>query len=173
MSERKPIQYNIEDTNFIYTTNFSGLPERDRYGDSRRKVNVLIPDLAQVRDLKAAGFKVRSTKPRPTDDPATYQPKYFVQAILRYRKTNGEPVKWPPKVYLVVGGNEPVLLNEDNVACLDNIRVKNVNVVLNPHEYDPVTHEENLYINTMYVEQRLDDDPYAARYRRQMTEEDE
>ena len=40
---------NIDDTRFIFTTNFSGDPERDRFGSDQRRVNVVIPteELAQ------------------------------------------------------------------------------------------------------------------------------
>lgn len=152
----------VDDTNFIFATNFSGNPDNDRFNDSRRKANILIPNPAQAIELRNEGFNVRETSPREDDDPANFNPEYFVQALLSYRKRNGQPVKYPPKVYLVVGNSEPLLLDEESVACLDQIRVKNVNVILNRHEHDTGV---NLYIRTMYVEQDLDDDPYAARYR--------
>lgn len=163
----------IDDTRFIYATNFSGNPENDRFGDSRRKANLLIPDAEQAKELIKAGFKVRETHPRPDDDPDEFVPDYFVTAVLKYRNRAGQPVKYPPKVYLVSGDNEPVLLDEESVECIDNMRVKNVNVILNPYEYDPANGGLSLYIRTMYVEQDLDDDPYAARYRRRWDEDDE
>ena len=155
----------VDDTRFIFATNFSGDPTKDRFADSRRKANLLIPDLEQAKDLIKAGFKVRETRPRPDDDPSEFVPEYFVSVLLKYRNRAGQPVKYPPKVYLVSGDNEPVLLDEDSVSCIDNMRVKNVNVILNQYEYDPVNNGRSLYIRTMYVEQDLDDDPYASRYR--------
>lgn len=163
----------VDNTRFIFATNFAGNPENDRFGDSRRKANLLIPDTEQAKDLIKAGFKVRETRPRPDDDPDEFVPEYFVSVLLKYRNRAGQPVKYPPKVYLVSGDNEPVLLDEDSVECIDNMRVKNVNVILNPYEYDPANNGLSLYIRTMYVEQDLDDDPYAARYRRQKDEDDE
>ena len=155
----------IDDTRFIFQSNLSGNPDGDRFGDMRRKCNIIIPDPEQAKDLIKAGFKVRQTKPRQDDDPEDFQPEFFVTAILKYRTKAGVPVKYPPKVYLVSDDNEPVLLSEDSVGLIDTMRVKNVNVVLNPYEYDPTNNGLNLYIRTMYVEQDLDDDPYAARYR--------
>lgn len=155
----------VDDTHFIFATNFSGDLSKDRFADSRRKANLLIPDPEQAKDLIKAGFKVRETRPRPDDDPNEFVPEYFVTVLLKYRNRAGQPVKYPPKVYLVSGDNEPVLLDEDSVSCIDSMRVKNVNVILNPYEYDPVNNGLSLYIRTMYVEQDLDDDPYAARYR--------
>lgn len=154
----------VDDTRFIFATNFSGDPTKDRFADSRRKANLLIPDPEQAKDLVKAGFKVRETRPRPDDDPNEFVPEYFVTALLKYRNRAGQPVKYPPKVYLVSGDKEPVLLDEDSVSCIDSMRVKNVNVILNPYEYDPANNGLSLYIRTMYVEQDLDDDPYAARY---------
>jgi len=159
---------NLDDTRFIFTTNFSGDPARDRFGDGRRKANIIIPSEAQAKELTKAGFKVRSTKPGDMDDPETFVPEYYVMAQVKYRKNDGQPVKYPPNVYLVVPGNDPVALDENTVGCLDQIRVKNVNCILNPHEYDGANGSGvSLYVRTMYVEQDMDDDPYAARYRRQ------
>lgn len=165
----------IDDTRFIFMTNFSGDPSRDRFGDSRRKVNIIIPNEQQAKDLTIAGYKVRSTKPGANADPSTFKPEYYIMAQVKYRKNNNEPVKYPPRVYLVSGNNPPVPLDESNVGCLDQIRVKNVNVVLNPHEYiDARTGNTgvSLYIRTLYVEQDMDDDPYAARYRQQLAQAD-
>ena len=163
----------VDDTRFIFQTNFAGDPTKDRFADARRKANLLIPDPEQAKDLIKAGFKVRETRPRQDDDPNDFVPEYYVTILLKYRNRKNEPVKYPPKVYLVSGDNEPVLLDEESVSCIDQMRIKNVNVILNPYEYDPVNNGLSLYIRTMYVEQDLDDDPYAARYRRQEEYEEE
>ena len=162
----------VENTKFIFATNFAGDPTKDRYSDARRKANLLIPDKEQAKDLIKAGFKVRETRPRQDDDPNTFVPEYFVPVLLKYRDRTGKEVKYPPKVYLVSGDAEPVLLSEDTVKKVDEVRVKNVNVILNPYEYDPVNNGQSLYIRTMYVEQDLDDDPYAARDRARRHEEE-
>lgn len=156
----------VDDTNFIFNTNFSGNPARDRFGDSRRKANLIIPDPEQAKDMIKAGINVRQTNPGPNDDPSTYVPEFFVQVLLAYRDKIGNPLKYPPRVFLVSGDAEPVLLDEDVVGKTidEDIRVKNVNIVLNPREYEPG--KFTLYIRTMYVEQALEDDPYAARYQR-------
>lgn len=156
----------IDNTKFIFATNFSGNPANDRFADGRRKCNILIPDPEQARDMMKQGIKVRETQPRPDDDPNEFVPDYFVTAVLKFEDRMGNPVKYPPKVYLVVDDNPPVLLSEDTIDMLDQIRAKNVNVILNAYEYDPVNHFKSLYIRTMYVEQDMDDDPYAARYAR-------
>lgn len=162
----------IDNTRFKYDTNFSGDPSKDRYADNRRKANIIIPDVEQAKDLVKAGFKVRQTTPHNDEDPNEFVPEYFITAVLKYRNRYGEPVKYPPKVYLVSGDADPVLLNEDTVGQIDKMRVKNVNVILNPYEYDSVNGGKNLYIRTMYVEQDLDDDPYAELYRRRRDEDE-
>ena len=157
---------NLENTNFIFSTNFAGDPSKDKYNDSRRKANILVPR-SQVEDLRAKGVNVRETRPREFDDPNDYNPDYFVLAQVKYRKRDGSLVKYPPKVYLVVGNNAPVLLDEDSIGVLDTIRVKNVNAVLSPYVTDGAQGRRiSMYVRVMYVEQDLSDDPYADLYRR-------
>lgn len=152
----------IDDTKFIYETNFAGDPAKDHFGDSRRKCNIVIPDPKQAEEMLEKGYRVKKTKPGPDDDPDDYVPTYFVQAVLKYRDRYGKELKYPPKIYLVNADNEPVPLDEESVKCLDSIRASNVNVILNAWETDDGSY--SLYIRTMYVEQDFDDDPYAARY---------
>ena len=158
----------IEDTRFIYETNFKGDPSRDKFGDSRRKCNIVIPDPHQAEDMIAKGFRVRKTKPGPDDDPDDYIPTYFVSAILKYRDKYGKELKYLPKVYLVNSDNIPVQLDEDSVHTLDNIKASNVNVILNAWETDDGSY--SLYVRTMYVEQDFEDDPFAAKYAKRREE---
>lgn len=146
----------IDDTKFIYWTNFSGDPERDNFGSDVRKGNVIIPSELQARELMNEGFNVRRTEPRDGEEEG-FEPTYFVSVTANYN-TN-----WPPKIYLVSGDAEPKLLDMESVGIIDKIRVKNVNVVLNPY-YNNRTHRSSLYIRTMYVEQDVESDPYADRY---------
>lgn len=153
----------VDDTRFIFATNFAGDPKLDRYNDARPKANIIIPSAEQAKDLIKMGVNVRQTRPRQDDDPDTFQPEYFVTALVKYRNRSGEPVKYPPRVYLVSDGAEPVLLDEESIKQIDQIRVRNVNVILNPYEYEPG--KISLYIRVMYVEQDMNDDPYAHLYR--------
>lgn len=162
----------IENTRFIYNTNFSGDPSQDRFGDARRKANIVIPDPQMAEDLLNMGVKVRQTRPRPDDDPSTFEPTYFVSASLKYRDRLGNPVKYPPRVYTVSGDEQPVQLDEESVGIIDLIPVKNVNVILNPYTYNAAG-DISLYIRTMYVEQRTEDDPWANRYGRKSPVEDD
>lgn len=154
MQEKKIIC--IDDTNFIWNTNFSGDPSRDRFGSDTRRCNILIPDPEQARELSDAGFNVKETTPGEGEE-ENFVPKYFVPVIINY-DTN-----WPPKIYLVSGDSEPRLLDENTVGQLDDCRVRNVNVVLNPY-YSQRVRRLSLYVRTMYVEQDVESDPYASRY---------
>lgn len=81
---------NIDDTRFIFTTNFSGDPSRDRFGSDKRRVNVVIPTMELVNHLMDLGVKVRQTNPNPErtyDEP--FVPTYFVPVTINMDS------KWP------------------------------------------------------------------------------
>lgn len=154
----------IENTKFIFRTNFSGDPDRDTYGSDARRANVIIPDIEQAQCLIDQGFNVKETKPRPGEEDG-FEPTYFVAIGVNYDSN------WPPKIYLVSGDAEPVLLDEESVSSIDMCQVQNVNVVLNPYQ-NQRTGRKSLYVRTMYVEQNIDDDPFASRYRRGNNDDD-
>lgn len=146
----------IENTRFIYSTNFSGDPTRDRFGSNERKGNIIIPDHNQAIELQNAGFNVKRTEPRPGEEEG-FIPTYYVPIKANY-DTN-----WPPKIYFVSGKSEPRLLDEDSLITIDTCRVRNVNAVLSTYS-NPRTHRSSLYVRTMYVEQDVESDPFASRY---------
>jgi hypothetical protein len=139
----------VDNTRFIFATNFSGNPANDRFADTRRKCNLIIPDPEQARDLIKEGIKVRETRPRQDEDPNDFVPEYFVSAVLKYEDRLGNPVKYPPKVYLVVGDNQPVLLDEGSISTLIRFAQRTLNVILNAYDYDPVGHKKSLFIRTI------------------------
>lgn len=154
MKEKKFIS--IENTRPIFVPNFSGDPERDRFGSNARQVNLVIPDPEQALDLRDAGFNVKETKPRE-DDGDDFEPVYYVNVKLNYNSD------YPPRVYLVSGDADPVLLDEESVDMLDRCYILNINAVLNPY-YNQRTDRKSLYVRTMYVEQDIEEDPFASRY---------
>lgn len=152
---------NIDDTRFIYTTNFSGDPSRDRFGSTTRRVNVVIPTEEQAQQLMDMGVKVRQTKPNPErvyDEP--FVPTYFTPVTINMDS------KWPPHVYWITTTGKRLLCNADTICQLDFIRVKNVCVQANLVEKRNFPGEYSLYADVMYVEQDADSDPYAERYAR-------
>ena len=154
--ERKLVS--IEDTNFIYSTNFSGDPERDSFGNDARQANIIIPDPEMAEELRTEGFNVKETKPREGDEEG-FEPTYFVVVKVNFDSFN------PPRIYLVSGDADPLLLDEESIDILDRCQILNVNATLNPYE-NPRTGRKSLYVRTMYVEQDLEEDPFASRYAR-------
>jgi len=148
MSDNKLII--LENTNTIFMTNFSGDPQRDNFGSDERQVNLIIPNEEQAKALMDEGFNVKTWE---KDDVITY----FIKVKLNF---NG---KWPPKVYWVNTAKRRLLMDEESVGELDNISIKNVNAVLNPW-FNSKNEKYSMYVKTMYVEQNMDDDPFAARY---------
>lgn len=71
---------------------------------------------------------MHETRPRQDEDPSEFIPEYFVTVLLKYRNRAGQPVKYPPKVYLVSGDTvlpSDVLLvsfdmthGKDNEICI-------------------------------------------------------
>ena len=160
MAEKRLIS--IENTNFIWKTNFAGDPDRDSFGSDARQANVIIPDHMQARELINEGFNVKSTRPKEGEEEG-FVPTYFVSIKVNY-DTN-----WPPKIYLVSGNAEPVELNESTIDLIDRAYVRNVNVILNPYQ-NQRTGSKSLYVRTMYVEQDIEEDPFAHRYVRRNDE---
>ena len=108
-------------------------------------------------ELMDEGFNVKATKPKPDEDESTYIPTYWVPIIVKYDS------EWPPKIYLVSGDADPVLLDEETVGDIDDAYVLNVNVELSRY-YNKRNDRLSLYVKTMYVEQDIDNDPFARRY---------
>lgn len=149
----------IENTRFIYATNFDGNPDADQmYHSAERKGNVIIPDKRMAEDMIAAGFNVKMTKSKG-DDP-DFVPEYYILVRMNFKS------KFPPKVYLV-SGHSKVTLSEDTVITIDDLQndraVENVNLVANVYE-NPNSGTKTLYVKTLYVEQGFGNDPFAERY---------
>lgn len=144
----------IENTRFIFDTHFSGDPNLDKFRSTQRYANLVIPDINLARQMIDMGCNVKLTRPKEGEEEG-FEPRYFVRVVVNYES------EWPPKVYLVSGDAEPVMMNGDTIGMLDKMWIKNVNVQLNLH---PWTDGISLYVKTMYVEQSLEDDPFAARY---------
>lgn len=153
--ERENKLVTIENTRFIWETNFSGDPRRDKFGSDKRCVNIIIPE-ELANELTEEGFNVRNTVPKDDDD---LDKTYYVRATVNYES------KFPPRVYLVSGDNQPELLNEETVGLIDTMYVLNVNAILSKY-YNAKVDKWSLYVRTLYIEQELDSDPFASRYRR-------
>ena len=144
----------IEGAKFIYDTNFSGDPKRDRFGNDQRKANLGIPDIEQARRLIDEGYNVKLTKPREGEEEG-FIPRYYVVIKVNYDSS------WPPKIYLVTEEENSTLLDAEYVSVIDVMWVESVNVVLNPYEGP---NGKSLYVKSMEVFQKVDDDPISSKY---------
>ena len=156
--QREKKLIHVENSRFIFNTNFAGDPEKDRFGSDARQANLVIPSQEQAMELLDMGLKVKQTNPRPGEE-EDYVPTYFVAIKVNYDSD------WPPKVYLVSGDSDPVELDEESVGRIDRCYVLNVDAVLNIYE-NSRTGTKSLYVRTLYVTQDVDDDPFAAKYAR-------
>lgn len=146
----------IDDTRFIYATNFAGDPAKGgKYRSTARYGNIIIPE-GLAMELRRDGYNVRETNPRETDGP-DFVPEYFIKVVA---KCDGP---YPPKIYLVSGDSEAVLLDKESYVDIDRSRIAKVRVVLNPWK-DEDMGKSSFYIRTMYVEQDVESDPFARYY---------
>lgn len=77
----------IEGAKFIYDTNFSGDPKRDRFGNDQRKANLIIPDIEQARRLIDEGYNVKLTKPREGEESGFQSLQSMFSNIMKSGKT--------------------------------------------------------------------------------------
>jgi len=156
----------LDNTKFIFKTNFSMDPGRERYACKYPHANIIINDPGIVDYLLGLEFPVRvkQTEPRPGEEEG-FVPTYFVDVKANFDS------EWPPKIYLVSGDADPVPLDAESVGSIDNCYVLNVNTMLNIY-HGKDQDSSTLWIRTMYVEQDVDDDPYAAYYANRRRDDD-
>lgn len=159
--ERKRELVNLDNTKFIFRTNFSGDPSKDRFNNSARRANILIPTAEEAEYIASLGVNVKTTKPRPGEEEG-FVPRYYMPVIVNYDSDVAK--SRPPKIYLVSGNAKPVLLDEDTVGLIDGTYVVNVKATIEIvylAKYD----RNAAYVRTMYVFQDADDDPWASEFR--------
>ena len=154
----------FDNTRFIFNTNFEGDPRKDNYGSPERKGNIIIPDEQLAMDLRDSGFNVRATKPRPGYE-EDFHPEFYIAVKLNFHTVPG---KRPPKVCLISPDGNTVNLDEESVRKIDDLQrsrsIRNVRCTCNMRFNDD--NRNTLYIQYLYVEQEMDDDPYARYYKR-------
>lgn len=150
----------LEDTRFIFRTNFAGLPD-EKYHSTTRYGNILIPDPEVAMELADEGYDVKQTRPHEGEEEG-FEPRYYVKILLNY--TSDIAKRRPPRVYLVEQDGYRRLLNEDTVGEVDAIYVLSVNVTLEK-SYSKRYEKPLLYIRTMYVYHDEDDDPWDSNFR--------
>lgn len=119
--------------------NFSG--KKGQYNpEGARNFVLLLDDPAVVADLRKDGWNVKELKPRDDQD----EPQPYIQVAVNY---SGRP----PKITLVTSkGKTP--LDEDSVSMLDWAEIKNIDLIVNPYEWE-VRGETGIkaYLKSMFV----------------------
>ena len=168
----------IEDTRFFFDTNFAGDPEKDRFGSSERRGTIIIPEALGL-DLIDEGFKtVKPTRPsqRMIDEGREdeFIQEYLVPIKVAYRDRFGNLLQWPPKIYWITEDGNDTLLDEESIGGIDDIWINKVNVIVTKRFSD---RGNTLYVRSMEVFQKANDDPISARHnkisRETLNEEDD
>lgn len=150
---------NIDDTRFIFNTNFSGDPERDRFGSNRRVFNIVIPDPQQAEALIALGVNVKQTRPNPNRVyEGEFRPTFYAKVNVNMESD------YPPHIYWISPDGNRIQCTADMLRELDYIRVKKVDCQCKLYRSSRHPETMSLYADILYVYQDLDYDPYYQRY---------
>ena len=141
----------------IIFKNFEGRGDKfNREGD--RNFSLRIDDENTADALVNEGWNVRIKEGRDEDEGP------FMRLPIKVKFTN-----YGPNVYLRTG-NRVNELNEESIACLDNIEIDSVNMDIRPYDWDVNGRTgRTAYLQSMEVVQRID--RFAARYANKNDEE--
>lgn len=148
---------NIDDTRFIFKTNFSCDPSRTLYVPTYPEVNLIV-SRETADELSREGVTVKQTRPGEMDDPATFVPTYFVKASINMNS------KYPPSIYWVTTEGRVIRCDSEMLKQLDYIYVKKVDCQCNISPKKNKPGEFKLWVDIMYITQDADRDPYYNRY---------
>lgn len=139
----------IDDARIIYR-NFAGRGSKyNREGD--RNFSLLIEDPETAEALAKDGWNVKIKPARDEDDTP------FMQLPIKLKFTDRGP-----NVYLQ-SGNKRIKLDEESVACLDDIDILSVDMDIRPYDWDVNGKTgRTAYLHSMCVTQEVD--RFADRY---------
>lgn len=140
----------------IVWRNFSGAPSKyNREGD--RNFALVIPNeeiadaLANDKNQYGVGWNVKVRPPRNEDE----DPFRFLPVKVKFNDKG-------PNIYLKTG-NRMNRLDEESVACLDDVEIANVDLDIRPHDSEVNGKPfRSAYLKSICVTQNID--RFAARY---------
>ena len=138
---------------FIFRKNFRG-EKREYNPDGKRSFYLkLNPDLAD--QLHDDGWNVQQAPARDEEEP----PLNYLPVEVRYNNVNPN---LNPEIYIVTE-RKKTKLDESNVAILDTVRIKNVNIRVNPYNWKVGSKSGvKAFVDKMYVE--IEEDPMDIKY---------
>lgn len=147
----------IDDARIIFR-NFEGRGDKfNREGD--RNFSLLIEDPNTADALIKEGWNVKIKEGRDEDDGP------FMRLPIKVKFTD-----YGPNVYLITGGRRNEL-DEESIACLDNIDIESVDMDIRPYDWEVNGRTgRTAYLQSMQVIQRID--RFAARYADMQEKED-
>ena len=140
--------------------NFSGRPDKYNSKGGVRNFCVRINNEDDAHMLNEIGWNIKVLPPRNPDE----VPVYYLPVGIRFDY-------YPPKIYQH-SGRVTTLLDEDNIATLDDADIMSVDIEIRPY-----TWERNgdggvkAYVKIMHVV--VEQDPFAARYATEESTEEE
>ena len=139
----------IDNAKIIFK-NFEGREDKfNRKGD--RNFSLIIEDPRTADALVERGWNVKVKAARDEDE------EPFMRLPVKVKFND-----YGPKVYLWTG-NRRNELDEESVACLDNIEIENVNLDIRPFDWEVNGRTgRTAYLQSIEVFQRVD--RFAARY---------
>lgn len=138
---------------FIFRKNFRG-EKREYNPDGKRNFYLkLNPDLAD--QLHDDGWNVQQAPARDEEEP----PLNYLPVEVRF---NNQNPNLNPEIYIVTE-RKKTKLDESNVAILDTVRIKNVNIRVNPYNWKVGSKSGvKAFVDKMYVE--IEEDPMDIKY---------
>lgn len=135
MPELKPIVF--ENAQIIFR-NFSG--KEGTYNREGDRNFCLLLNEDQAEAMVSAGWNVKALKPREEDD--VPQPYLEVKVNFRFK---------PPRILLITSRGRTDL-DEESVSLLDWAEIKNVDLIVNPYEWE-VSGKNGIkaYLKSIYV----------------------
>ena len=140
----------IDDATLMFK-NFEGRGDKfNREGDRNFSIRIDDPEVADA--LIAEGWNVKIKPGRDEDEGP------FMRLPVKVKFTD-----FGPKVYLKSGRPEPILLDEESIAMLDQIEIECADMDIRPFDWEVNGRTgRTAYLQAGHITQRID--RFAARY---------